>query len=313
MLLQAARSVREQTLRELEILIIDDGSSDDTPQVCSALSAQDPRVTTHRQPNSGPVAAHAAGLARASAPWVAFLDDDDLWHPEALRALLSFATGRAPTVACLAASFETAASTTRAEEVLGDPGRFNVRPWPPNPPGPLVSCHELVMRTILPVNAALFGTELLRSSGGFDLSLAAAEDYDVWLRLSARAPIPVLQRTLALVRRHAGQTSGDLGRMVHAARIVLTNFLQAHPEVELALGHATVRQRLGNLACEEAYAALLTGDRRWALRAALAALTTNPRRAKAWAYLCFAPLPRLYQALRRSHWSHPTHDGVTVR
>jgi hypothetical protein len=169
------------------------------------------------------------------------------------------------------------------------------------------------MRTIFPVNAALFGTELLRSSGGFDLSLAAAEDYDVWLRLSARAPIPVLQRTLALVRRHPGQTSGDLGRMVRAARIVLTRFLQAHPEVKRAFGRATVRQRLGNLACEEAYAALLAGDRRWALRAAFAALTTNPRMAKAWAYLCFAPLPRLYQAVRRRHWSHQTHEGVTVR
>ncbi len=96
----AVRSALEQTLREIEVIIVDDGSTDATPEVCRALAEADPRVRLVRQANRGLAAARNAGLAAATADWVAFLDDDDLWVPEALATMRAL-TGRNHRGACL--------------------------------------------------------------------------------------------------------------------------------------------------------------------------------------------------------------------
>lgn len=84
----AVHSVLKQTLVNLELIVIDDGSSDESPQLLGRLAANDPRMTVVRQKNGGSHSAINRGLSLARASWVAILNSDDVWEPRRLQTLL---------------------------------------------------------------------------------------------------------------------------------------------------------------------------------------------------------------------------------
>src|SRR5215204_696893 len=86
---ESVRSVQAQTFGGWELVVVDDGSADDTGEVVRRFAAADARVRYVRRPNGGQAAARNTGLAEARAPFVAFLDADDLWLPEKLEAQLA--------------------------------------------------------------------------------------------------------------------------------------------------------------------------------------------------------------------------------
>lgn len=93
-ILEALDSARSQTLEEIEILVIDDASTDSTAAIVLARAADDPRIQLHRlASNSGPAAARNAGLAKATGEWIALLDADDSFSPERLERLLEMSAG----------------------------------------------------------------------------------------------------------------------------------------------------------------------------------------------------------------------------
>ncbi len=162
-----------------------------------------------------------------------------------------------------------------------------------------MTLDELLFRPLVPIHAALFRRVSLQELGGFDERFRAAEDYHLWLRLSARRPVPVNPAPLALVRSHREQMSASLGLQSHETRRVLEDFLAGHPSAWAAAGRWRLRRRLAALAREEAYAALLVRKRAPALRAAAAGISWNPLALKAWFYLAMAPLPGVYARLRK--------------
>jgi glycosyltransferase involved in cell wall biosynthesis len=298
-LFAAVSSVLRQTLGSIEVVIVDDGSTDDTPAVAAHLAALDPRVRVVHQPNSGLPAARNAGLAHATAEWVAFLDDDDLWVPEALEELLVGAPSGCDAVACHALRFSAVDPGVAVADVLADPDAFAVGPWPPIPPVGEITLREILLRPVAPIHAALFRREVVQQIGGFDSSLAASEDYDLWLRVALRGPVPVIPRALALYRWHAGQMSSMLRPQVAETRRALERFLAGHRRAIPASDRWLLRRRLASLAREEAYAALLDGDGRGARGAAVRALLLVPVAFKAWLYLVASLSPNLYRSLRR--------------
>ena len=290
----AAHCALTQTERDLELIVVDDGSSDDTPQVLEELRRDDPRVRSFRQDHRGLAAARNAGLRQVRGGQVAFLDDDDLWVPHAL-ARLRAAAGEHEVIGCLAVAFTSAELALTAPTILAAPQAFALTPYPPAVLAVPVALHELLLRSFFPIHAALFSTVALRAVGGFDDTLKAAEDYDLWLRLAARAPVAVLPEVLALVRAHPGQMSRALGVQVGETRRVIERFLSTHPEIHRT---CALRRRIARLAREEAYAALLGGECRAARVAAAHALRLWPADGKAWLYLLASPSPAVYCALR---------------
>src|SRR5919197_2516263 len=81
-LAESVTGALSQTRQDLEVIVVDDGSTDDTPRVAQALMRADPRVSYVRQDRRGPAAARNRGLARATGPYVALLDADDAWLPD---------------------------------------------------------------------------------------------------------------------------------------------------------------------------------------------------------------------------------------
>lgn len=298
-LFAAVSSVLRQTLASIEVVIVDDGSTDDTPAVAAHLASLDPRVRVVRQPHSGLPAARNAGLDHATAEWVAFLDDDDLWVPEALEELLSGAPSGSDAVACHALRFSALDPGVTVAEVLADPDAFAVEFWPPSPPVGEFTLHELLRRPVAPIHAALFRREVVQQIGGFDSSLAASEDYDLWLRVALRGPVQIIPRALALYRWHAGQMSSALKPQVAETRRALERFLAGHRQAIPTGDRRLLRRRVASLAREEAYAALLDGDGRGARRAAVRAVSLAPVACKAWLYLVASLSPNLYRSLRR--------------
>lgn len=230
-------SVRRQTYAEWECIVVDDGSTDDTPGVCRQLAAADARVLFVRQENRGLSAARNAGIARAIGEYVQFLDADDMLEPYKLEAQVRY----------LDASPAT-------DIVVGDAAYFSddeakdLRPWPvdrsikDSPLATLVADNPFV------VNAALIRHRLLDSVGLFDEALIAHEDWDLWLRCAlagCRFGVVSASGSRALVRQHAASMSAAREKMLKNAMLVRKRLAARLPQQLQALN----AERLSEMQC----------------------------------------------------------------
>jgi glycosyltransferase involved in cell wall biosynthesis len=192
-------SVLAQADVDVEVIVVDDGSSDDTPQFLRALGDERVRWIRHERPRRVP-AARNAGLERATAPWVAFVDDDDVWSPYRLRSQLDALSGTAASWACTAAVL-----VDRDLAVVG---------FHPAPQGGDVA-DDLLARNTIPGggSAVLARTDLVRRTGGFDVTLDAAEDWDLWIRLALASPLVSIAQAHVAYMVDASSMSADVGRM----------------------------------------------------------------------------------------------------
>jgi len=167
-------SVSAQTLSDWECVVVDDGSTDGTPDRVRACA--DPRIRLISQSNAGVSTARNVGLANARGTYVHFLDGDDLLHPEALRRLSSHLDGHADALAAYGSVW-----------AIFEDGR----PYPQKPLGRrrFESGHllEHLMRwdIFLPVGCTMVRTERARSVGGYRADLRLSEDWEFCCRLAA--------------------------------------------------------------------------------------------------------------------------------
>ena len=191
----AIESVLAQTLKDFELLIVDDGSQDETPEIVAEAARRDPRIKALSQPRTGLVAALNRGIAAARAPLIARLDADDIALPERL-ARQTETMEREPGLGLLG-SF--------AEEIY-EQGRALRTRKPPVSHAALVAAlqcgNPFVHSTVM------FRYHLVRALGGFRAALEAAEDYDLWLRVAERARVGNLPETLVQYRTHPQSVTG---------------------------------------------------------------------------------------------------------
>ena len=168
----AIASVRRQRFADSEIIIVDDGSTDDTAERAAALA---PDAVLLRQPNGGPARARNRGIAHARAPQLAFLDADDQWCPGLLDALVGYAR-RFPDAALVSG-------------VLDGPSRFDVDADERTPPRHRF-CEIFHQRYHVPMSTVLARRSAVEEAGGFDERRELyVEDWDLWLRIAARHPV----------------------------------------------------------------------------------------------------------------------------
>lgn len=202
----ALESVFAQTYTDREVIVVDDGASGDTARVLAPLAGAG-RVRWIRQPHQGTAAARNRGLAAARGELLALLDDDDLWPPDKL----------AWQVAALDA--DAAAGMVYGYcESFGDGGRFRY----PSADTPSGSVRDAFLRRnrIISPGQTLLRTALVRELGGFDPSLWGTDDWDLYIRLAARARCLYVQRLALRYRRHADAASRDWLRLYRNARRV---------------------------------------------------------------------------------------------
>lgn len=193
-----------QTGVDHEIVIVDDGSVDGTADLVT--DHPDPRVRTVRHPMAlGLARARNAGVAVARAPYVAFLDDDDLWAPDKLAAQLE-ALAAAPRAGWCAVGGVIVDDRLR---VVGWK-----RPPPPGDVAPLLATHNPIPGGGSGVLAA---TDLVREAGGFDPTFTCVEDLDLWIRLAPRSPLATVDRPLVASVLH--DTNLSTARPGHDAEL----------------------------------------------------------------------------------------------
>lgn len=194
---QAIESVLAQTYANFEIILVDDGSTDDTPAAVAAFG--DPRIVYLRQNNQGRSAARNTGLRQARGEYIAFLDDDDLYLPQKLASQTAF----------LDAHTEIGLVAGGAQIIAAD-GAFlrNLEPWENQPelslPGCLYSCPLLTC-------AVLLRRQWLEAlDHWFDPAMDHAEDTDLWIRLLiAGCRMSWLPLVVSAYRQHPGNSRDD--------------------------------------------------------------------------------------------------------
>ena len=254
----AVDSVLAQTYDDLEVLVVDDGSSDDTAAVAEGYGKP---VTCIRTENRGVSHARNTGIAASSAEFVALLDADDLWEPSKLGRQLEVLTAR-PTAGV---------STTGSLRV--DPA---LRPLEvTHARQPADPCKELLLHSMVlgAISSPLIRRDAANDVGGFDPEFSQCADWDYFIRLSLRTEFAVIPDPLVRYRVSPGSMSSDVGRLERETFAILDRFFEG----ETAVRYARLRRR-----CYSNHWVILSGSylhagqRRAAIRCMANAVRAHP-------------------------------------
>jgi len=215
---EAIDSVLAQTDADFEVVVVDDGSTDRTPQV---LRTYGDRIRVVRQANRGLAAARNAGVAAASGTVVGFLDSDDLFEPRLLER-----------VRATLAEFPDAGAVFIAERRFVRRDQVGNRIDSKRTPGPFFSTAGLIS---LDTGVGAGRPPFVRRSwlerlGGFDEQIRCAVDCEMWIRYSFEVVMVFLAEPLILRRAHDDNLSGNRAQDARDWLLILERLRAAHPE-----------------------------------------------------------------------------------
>lgn len=265
-LVRALQSVAVQTYPadDIELVVIDDGSSDDTEQQVAAFAANSAIETRYvRQQNAGPAAARNHGLRLARGAAIAFLDADDWWEPEKLSQQLPLLGGDVGLVYC----------GNRFVDAQGASIANYVREIPAHRGDILL---PLFCEFFLLTSAVVLSKAVVEEVGAFRADLPVGEDYEFFLRIAARfradcAPQKLLVRCV----RPDSLSRRDYALDARIDLATLTQFLHDHPDFERAY-RPIVRRRIARYRYDFAYRLLDDGRSREATAELLQSLRAHP-------------------------------------
>ena len=216
---ETLQSVARQTFTDLECIVVDDGSTDNTDEVVAAFIARDPRFRYVRQANASATVARNHGLALAGGEYVAFVDSDDHFAPDRLAWQVA-ALDRDPAAVLVYGNALHCQSRDMSQ------GEIYLADRVQKPSGwafeDLLRCSAIY--------APLVRTSVIRRLGGFDITLPqAGEDWDMWLRLSRVGTIIFDPRIHLFYRVHEGNISRDSLHLYRGAGRVLSKHLEDLP------------------------------------------------------------------------------------
>jgi hypothetical protein len=279
----ALASVLAQTIQDFEVIVVDDGSTDDGPAIVQGFI--DPRVRLHRQPNGGVSAARNTGLQLARHELVAFLDADDLWRPRHLQHLMVLAE-RFPDAVLYGNSVVAAKNTdiivtdtTVSYERLDD---FFAR-WVAEP-------EPFHMSSVMARRTAAF------RNGGFDVGFSRGEDLAFFVRMALVGPVAVSTYVGCLYRRRTGGLTAAPVLQPDICMTTILNILRKPSRIGAAQ-RASLQEFVNKVAVANALDCVGGGYIAEALKFLQIAAGTQAHRRRWWQARLLASCPQPLRAL----------------
>jgi glycosyltransferase involved in cell wall biosynthesis len=281
------KSALDQTFKNIELIVINDGSTDNSLQILNGLN--DTRLKIINQLNRGVCAARNRGLAEATGNYIAFLDADDTWRPDCLEKLHSELRSRSDAVLAYC-----------GWQNVGLPGGRG-EPYVPPDYEDESKLEYLLRGCPWPIHAALMRRSAIESAGCFDERLSNAEDYKLWLQIASLSKIVRVPEVLAFYHFHQGQqASKNRAKAAYHQWVVQKEFIQKNPEIVKQLGYKRVRQLINGELLKKGYICYWERDLRAAREIFRIVMKQGYGRLKDWKYMLPSLLPvSLHNALIR--------------
>lgn len=297
---EGVRSALVQTYGHIEVIVVDDGSTDNSLEVLQSIHSKDNRLKVIVQNNKGAGPARNRGLEESSGEFITFLDADDYWSPDCLEKLHG---------ALLRMDAQIAYCGWQNIGVSGGRGD----PYVP-PDYSLGSKVEAVLSSCpWPIHAALTRREVIEQAGGFDESLTSCMDYDLWLRVAPFVKVVIVQEVLAFYRHHDGpQITKDKIRLAFNEWQVQRKFLRVHPEAVAEFGRHKIRELTHGKLLKYGYAYYWERDLESARKIFRKVMQTGYGSLNDWKYMLPSLLPvPLHRRLIRMFGKHRQKEDQT--
>jgi glycosyltransferase involved in cell wall biosynthesis len=211
---ESINSVLSQTFEDFEFIIVDDGSTDSSPEIIKRYAKQDARIVVIEKCNTGLADSLNVGIQKARGGWTARLDADDICEPGRLGKQLASARSN-PDLVFIGSGLLVINESGNALKTFRYP-----------------ASHKLLVRNLHtarkfpPHSSAFYRTDVVRSIGGYRTRIRRSQDWDLWLRLSEVGQLAAMAEPLVKIRKHSGQISNDeSGRtQIINARIAITSY-----------------------------------------------------------------------------------------
>jgi glycosyltransferase involved in cell wall biosynthesis len=283
-------SVLEQTYRDFEIVLVDDGSIDSTP---SEIAPYRDRLVYIRQSNRGVPAARNVGIGHAAGQMIAFLDGDDLWEPEKLQRQMEAARAHPDTGLIVADGIEFAPDAilrdslhgTSVVGLLKDRDSITLR------------CYEELIRNnlISSTSQVMVPRSVIDRVGVSDGRFPVSSDWDLYLRIAAGHDITFLSQKLVRYRYLPSSASGPRHLREFRWGLDVVRVLRKHARLAPAAMRPLIRAELARqtrTTAERAYYYSAATDRRWGRQYLFKLLRANPSSLGTSAYLLGLCAPR---------------------
>jgi glycosyltransferase involved in cell wall biosynthesis len=220
---RTVESVLSQTYRNLQILVINDGSTDGTVDIVESFARKDSRIRVLHQPNLGAPAARNHGIKESKGEYIALIDADDIWHIEKIQAQVEFFQRSSPSVG-LVYSWSVIIDekdnplTGITHEYSGD-----------------VLAELLYSNFVGNGSSAMIRRSCFQEVGDFNLCLRGGQDWDMYLRFAERFQFQVIPKYHVAYRRVLNSISSDYENQARCMAAVVGNFEAAHPGIPKSL------------------------------------------------------------------------------
>ena len=214
---RAIRSALNQTYSNLTVIVVDDGSTDNTQAVLARMFPNEPRLDLIRlSSRGGAPRARNLGVEHAKCQYVAFLDSDDEWHTDKIECQVKAITLNDGAVAAFSWI-----------EHRNQKGVFHVEKIPPKVP-----IGDLFLTNILgTTSSCLVSVDAFSRVGGFDPNLPSCQDWDLWLKLAARGEMVACQEPLTIYYHDsAGRISRNINAVVAGHKVVMRRISAYWPQ-----------------------------------------------------------------------------------
>jgi glycosyltransferase involved in cell wall biosynthesis len=288
---EAIQSVLDQTFQDWELIIVDDGSTDNTREVVASFA--DPRIHYVYQQNRGNPAARNTALKLARGEYIACLDADDMWLPEMLQKLVAQLDRLPPTVGLIYCD----------SYLFNDEDGAIIRRFLQGRKPPQGRIFGELLETdgwFIPDVGSLMRREVIDRVGLYDESLLRYQDWEMWVRIAAVYEVAAVDEALARSRRHPASNIKGMEAMYRYGQAARRKVMAGYP-----LNRRERRTLQHNLAHHEylyGIDQLRLGKRGEAWAAFRRSLRLRPGERKTYIHLGLPLMsPRLYEFLRRSY------------